>query len=177
MGNELDLGKKSNYHRLYSEMYTGLKYFATKLLNSSDEAEDVIQDVWLKVWNKKPVFDNKHKLKAYLYQSIRNTALNQIRNNNKQGEYQAGLLVEEYEEDISSKIIEAEIYSLINQTFSQLSDATKRVYIEKLNGKKYKEIAEDLDISVNTVKKHINNANHYMKDNLKHLLEFIILFS
>ncbi len=177
MGNELDLGKKSNYHRLYSEMYTGLKYFATKLLNSSDEAEDVIQDVWLKVWNKKPVFDNKHKLKAYLYQSIRNTALNQIRNNIKQGEYQAGLLVEEYEEDISSKIIEAEIYSLINQTFSQLSDATKRVYIEKLNGKKYKEIAEDLDISVNTVKKHINNANHYMKDNLKHLLEFIILFS
>ncbi len=177
MSNELDLGKRSNYHRLYSEMYTGLKYFATKLLNSEDEAEDVIQDVWIKVWNKKPVFENRHKLKAYLYQSTRNTALNQIRNSNKKGEYQAGILIDEFEEDISTKIIEAEIYALVNQTFSQLSDATKRVYIEKLNGKKYKEIAEDLNISVNTVKKHINNANHYMKDSLKHLLEFIILLS
>ncbi len=177
MGNELDLGKKQNYHRLYSEMYTGLKYFLIKILNSEEEAEDIIQEVWLKVWNKKPVFENKHQLKAYLYQSVRNAALNQIRNSNKQGEYQAGIFVDEYEEDISTKIIEAEIYSLINQTFSQLSDATKRVYIEKLNGKKYKEIAEDLDISVNTVKKHINNANHYMKDNLKHLLEFILIIS
>ncbi|MCW3804750.1 sigma-70 family RNA polymerase sigma factor [Plebeiibacterium marinum] len=176
MSNELDLGKKSNYHRLYSEMYTGLKYFATKILNSEDEAEDIIQDVWLKVWDKKPVFENKHKLKAYLYQSVKNTALNQIRISNKRDKHHTQLLIDQIEDDISSKIIESEVYALINHTFSKLSEATKRVYVEKLNGKKYKEIAEDLDISVNTVKKHINNANHYMKDNLKHLLEFILLF-
>ncbi len=172
----LDLGKRSNYQHLYSELYTGLKYFAFKILNSENEAEDVIQDVWLKVWNKKPVFENKHKLKAYLYQSIRNAALNQIRNSNRKNEFLKDVQIKEIEEDISERMIEAEVYALINHTFSQLSESAKRVYIEKLNGKKYKEIAEDLNISVNTVKKHINNANHYMKDNLKHLLEFIILF-
>ncbi len=174
MNKDLDLGKRKNYQNVYAEMYTGLKYFALNLLKSEDIAEDIIQDVWLKIWHKKPSFENKHKLKAYLYQSVRNAALNHIRQSNTKNKVFDQIQIEGIELDISEKIIESEIYSIINQTFNQLPPSAKRVYLEKLNGKKHKEIAEELNISINTVKKHINNSNHFLRENLKHLLDFAI---
>jgi len=57
-----------------------------------------------------------------------------------------------------------------------LPDASRRVYAACLNGKSYKEIAEEFNISINTVKKHINNANHYMRKRLKDFLLFILSF-
>ena len=89
-------------------MYAGLKYFATNLLKSEEIAEDVIQDVWLKIWHKKPAFENKQKLKAYLYQSVRNAALNHIRQSNTKNNALDQMQPEGVEMDISEKIIESE---------------------------------------------------------------------
>lgn len=74
-------------------------------------------------------------------------------------------------------MVESEIYAMINQAFSELSDAARRVYVESLKGKSQKEIAEELNISVNTVKKHIYNANQYLRKRLEHLFLLILIFS
>lgn len=73
-------------------------------------------------------------------------------------------------------MIESELYQAINRVFDELSDSCRRVYAASLEGKSQKEIAEEFRISVNTVKKHINNANHYMKERLKRLLLFFLTF-
>ncbi len=174
MSKNLDLGNKIAFQKLYNDMYSGLKYFASQLLTSEAEADDIIQEVWIKLWTKQPVFDHLSQLKSYVYQSVRNAALNHLRDTQRQQHVLQNIPQESVEQDISEKIIEAEVYAIINKTFTQVSESAKRVYIAKLNGKKYKEIAEEFDISVNTVKKHINNVNKFLKEHVKPLLEFIV---
>ena len=59
--------------------------------------------------------------------------------------------------------------------FNELPPACREVYRLSLEGKKHEEIAEILQITVNTVKKHKNNANHYMRERLKHILSLLVL--
>ncbi|WP_455968255.1 RNA polymerase sigma factor [Butyricimonas virosa] len=58
--------------------------------------------------------------------------------------------------------------------FNELSPSCREVYQLSLHGKSHEEISQLLDISVNTVKKHKNNANHYMRARLKHVLSFLL---
>lgn len=67
-------------------------------------------------------------------------------------------------------MIEAEVYSMVNTAFDELSDVCRQVYAASLSGKSQREIAEEFHITINTVKKHINNANHYLRRRLKHIL-------
>ena len=77
---------------------------------------------------------------------------------------------EPLEDDISTRIIEAEVYQMVNDAFEELSTPCRRVYSASLEGKSQKEIAAQYDITINTVKKHINNANHYLRDRLRRFL-------
>ena len=81
---------------------------------------------------------------------------------------------EETEEAFVNRIIEAEIYALINEVFEELPMATRRVYQKSLEGKTHREIAEELNIAINTIKKHKNNANHYLRIRLEKLLSLIV---
>ena len=56
------------------------------------------------------------------------------------------------------------------EVFEELSPASREVYMKSLEGKSHKEIAEELNIAVNTIKKHKNNANHYLRSRLEKLI-------
>ena len=71
-------------------------------------------------------------------------------------------------------IIESEVFQMIQTVFNELTPACKEVYQLSLQGKSHEEISRLLNISVNTVKKHKNNANHYMRQRLKHVLAFLV---
>ena len=74
------------------------------------------------------------------------------------------------EESFINQIIESEVYALVNEVFEELSPASREVYMKSLEGKSHKEIAEELNIAINTIKKHKNNANHYLRARLEKLL-------
>ena len=71
---------------------------------------------------------------------------------------------------LNNQIIESEVYALVNEVFEELSPASREVYMKSLEGKSHKEIAEELNIAVNTIKKHKNNANHYLRSRLEKLI-------
>lgn len=136
---------------------------------------DLLQDIWMKLWEKKETYINEASFKTYLYRTVRNRMLNFIRDQKINEERLSQLSFEESEDAIINKIIESEIYALINEAFSELPDSCKRVYLESLKGASQKEIAEKLNISINTIKKHINNANHYLKKRLENILSLLLL--
>lgn len=176
----VNLSKADVFKRYYLELYPQTTYFIGKYIENKEIAADLIQDVWLKMWEQELTFPNEDALKAYLYRSIHNAAMNFIRSNSReQLRYEA---IKTVSDDIDSSnmlndMVESEIYAMINQAFSELSDAARRVYVESLKGKSQKEIAEELNISVNTVKKHIYNANQYLRKRLEHLFLLILIFS
>lgn len=174
----IDLSDIDVFQRQYNENYRSLKYFGLHYLPDEETVSDLIQDLWLKLWERQGQYANEAAFKHYLFQALYNAILNHLKHCRVVSEYSESVarLDEEVELEISHRMIEAELYQAVNRVFDELSDSCRRVYAASLEGKSQKEIAEEFRISINTVKKHINNANHYMKERLKRLLLFFLTF-
>lgn len=166
----IDLRELAVFQHYYTTLYGELMHFLSTYIKDEALREDLIQDVWLKLWENHSRFRGEQAFKTYVYHAVRNAAITHLRKSapppsGTSGETQARDVAAE-EGDMLTQIIEAEVYSLLNETFNQLSPSCKHAYIERLQGKSLKEIAEKLGITTNTVKKHINNANHSLKKKL-----------
>lgn len=159
----------------YEQHFSGLMYYAMRYVEREDVACDLLQDFFVRLWEMGGEFENEQVFIVYLYRSVRNRCLTWLRDNQRRAGRLAGLEQPETEESFLNGIIEAEIYSLINNVFAELPEASKRVYIRSLEGKSHKEIAEELNIAVNTIKRHKNNANHYLRERLKKLFMLIAM--
>lgn len=175
----IDLTDIDVFQQQYNENFRRLKYFGMQYLPDEDAVLDLIQDLWLKIWERKTVLISQSAFRSYLYQALYRSILNYLKHDAIVKEYaeKSPDDIEEQEkaQEATHKIIEAEIYQALNKVFDELPSACRRVYAASLEGKSQKEIAEEFAISINTVKKHINNANHYMKDRLKDFWHFLLL--
>lgn len=172
----LSIRNIEHFRQMYQNMFAELKYFACRYMPDETEAEDVVQDVWIKVWELKKEFDSEAAFKAYIYRAIHNASM--LRRRNQPSIVDIGAVdMDGYTMDDSAvdNIIEAEVYAAINNAFNHLTPAARRVYAASLEGKTQKEIAAEFGISVNTVKKHINNANHEMRNKLRTLRMILLL--
>lgn len=174
----VNLSDIGTFQQQYNDNFRALRFFGMRYIADEEVVADLIQDLWLKIWERKGCYQNEAAFKNYLFHAFYNTIINHIRHSNVERDYAERQLdkEEEVEQDIHHKMIEAEVYQAINRVFDELPDACRRVYAASLEGKSQKEIASEFSISVNTVKKHINNANHYMKERLKRFLLFFLSF-
>lgn len=162
------------FKEVYEEYFTALKYFAMRYVKDEEVACDLLQDVFIKLWEKGDRFEDEMQLKTYLYRVVRNHCLTFIRDTQRKEKRMEGFKVEETEESFVQQMIEAEVYALINDIFEELPDACRNVYMKSLEGKSHKEIAEELNIAITTIKKHKTNANNYLRGRLKNLMCFMM---
>lgn len=168
-------GQESAFRTLYEKYTPALRYFAGKYVGDGTAIDDIIQDVFVCLWEKHTDFKTEESLKSFLYTSVKNNCLNVIRHRGVKERYAEVLLREEQQDFFLEHIIEAEVFELLLGVFNELPPACREVYRLSLEGKKHEEIAMQLQITVNTVKKHKNNANHYMRERLKHILNLLCL--
>lgn len=175
----IQMSSIDDFQQYYTSLYAELMFFLKRYIEDEVLREDLLQDVWLKIWECQKSFSNELAFKTYVYRSMRNAAISHIRKQDHSNicsidcsDCDNNLI---NDDNILSEIIEAEVYAIINSAFDELSDSCKRIYIERLNGKTHKEIAQTFDITINTVKKHINNANHALKKKLPRSIFSIIL--
>ena len=143
---------------LYNKYVAALRYFSAKYVDDDATIEDVVQDAFLNLWEKRHEFKTENTIKAYLYKIVRSFSVDTIRRRNIANRYAEKIVFEKDDQEF----------------FNELSPACREVYQLSLHGKSHEEISQLLDISVNTVKKHKNNANHYMRERLKHVLSFLL---
>ncbi len=165
----LNQGNKLAYKYLYSLYYNELCVYANSLLNDSLSAEDLVQSVMVKIWNKKPDLIIKTSLKSYLYKSVYNHFINNYRLKQKEltfiEEMKANAIIHLAEED--DDIINEKIRNVKNE-IENLPAKCKNVFLmNKMRGMKYKEIADELNLSVKTVEAHISKALFLIKERLK----------
>ena len=173
---KIGLSDSRTFKEVYEQYFAALKYFAMRYVGDEELACDLLQDVFIKLWEKGDEFENELQLKTYLYRVVRNHCLTFLRDKQRQEKRMEGFEVEETEDSFVYQMIEAEIYALINEIFEELPEACRNVYAKSLEGKSHKEIAEELNIAITTIKKHKTNANHYLRERLKHLLYFMTYF-
>lgn len=124
---------------------------------------------------KRNEFKTESTIKAYLYKIVRSFSVDTIRRRNIANRYAEKIVLEEEDQEFFlENIVESEVFQMIQTVFNELSPSCREVYQLSLHGKSHEEISQLLDISINTVKKHKNNANHYMRERLKHVLSFLM---
>ena len=163
------------FRYLYDKYASTLRYFSAKYVDDDATIEDVVQDAFLNLWEKRNEFKTESTIKAYLYKIVRSFSVDTIRRRNIANRYAEKIVLEEEDQEFFlENIVESEVFQMIQTVFNELSPSCREVYQLSLHGTSLEEVSQLLDISINTVKKHKNNANHYMRERLKHVLSFLM---
>lgn len=164
---------------LFTTYFDRLAYFAFRLLNDRELANDMAQDAFVKFWQvRSEVEDHPVAIKNFLYTTVKNSCLNSIRRQKVAGEYLSHL---ERESEPGGTVIEAivtsEVLHLLDEAIEALPESYRRIStLAYLDGKKNQEIADLLDMSVNTVKKQKQRALELLRMKLTpELLALLLL--
>jgi RNA polymerase sigma-70 factor (family 1) len=153
------------FHQLYDKYYKALVYYAMQQIESLEASEDIVQDLFISIWEKDLHFANGAAFNVYLYNSIRNSVINYFRHREIENNYQKqqrDAEAEENDEDIDF-IFDDEVYKQLFRLIDDLPDRCREVFLMYMKGKKNKEIADALQISTETVKTHKKRAIAHLK--------------
>lgn len=144
---------KNHLKQIFDTYYETLVQYASRFLYSKDECEDLIQDIFVGLWEKENTFPDEVSLKVYLYKSVRNKCYNVIKHNKVKNKY-AENIVQSLEDDnlFLKQILEEEIVRQLYHAIEVLPERKKEIIKLSLKGFKNQEIAEELNIKHQTVK-------------------------
>jgi len=164
---------------LFHEFYDRLVYFAFQFVKNKDNAKDIAQDAFVKYWDaRENVANDKIAIKNFLYSTVRNASLNTIRHGKVVESYaQLHNSVEPEQPAVIEAIIASEVMSAVHSAVQSLSENHKQVSIlSYMEGKKNQEIADELQMSINTVKKQKQRALQLLRLKLEPEI-FVLIFS
>lgn len=175
---------KKTYVSLFEKHYSNLMFYASRFVDE-DEAEDIIQDVFFELWNRRENVEFGENIKSFLYRSVYTKALNVIKHKTIVENYNAeeiqlqNIRMEFYQPDnveviqrIENIELRREIYSAINSLPDKCREIFKLSYIYNHTNK---EIADALGISIRTVEAHMYKALKFLREKLGHLVSWFIL--
>lgn len=173
-------GEDKAYRIIYDRYYAYLCVVAREYVKDDFIAETVVGDVIYNIWKIRETLDPNLRLKAYLIRSVRNRSINYLQQEYVQreksfanDENQSALDDLLYIEEIHplDNLLEQELHEKINRIVDHFPVECKNVFVRsRFDGKKYDEIADEMKISVNTVKYHIKNALSKLRHGLEEYL-------
>lgn len=147
---------------IFTMHYSAVKYFAINLLKSEEDAEDIIQDVFAKLWTQPEVWLENKDIGQYIYDMTKNTTFNFIKRKRLEQSYQEQLsqkyLIEDLlkSEDTLDPIYYKEALLIIRLILDRLPERRRKVFeMSRINNMSNMEIAQALNISVRTVEHQI----------------------
>ncbi|MDX8338937.1 RNA polymerase sigma factor [Draconibacterium sp. IB214405] len=153
----VNLKRKDGYKYLYDYFFPSLCRFSYRITNCLSESEDIIQELFVKLWNSDVKFNSKSALISYLYLSAKNASLNALRNSGRKRTadgVELSLLekVENGDPSIQQIMIEEEVHRQIYNAIYELSPERRKIILLSMQGFTNSEIAKIAGISINTVK-------------------------
>ena len=170
---------KNQFEQLFKLHYVHLCNFARQFVYDEDSAQDICQKVFVKLWEKRAGLDGRKSLKSYLFTSVKNRCLNHIRDNKK---YRSRFLdvdcgdIEIATED-NDQFAEQVLQEKIDTVLNSLPPKCRQVFeMSRYEDKKYREIAEELNVSQKTVEAHMTKAMKLFRAALaSYLVSLLIL--
>lgn len=172
----LKKGDTNSYKIIFDTYYKRLYLFSLKYVEDQYAAEEIAENVFLILWQKKNEIDKIGNLKSYLYAMARNASLDYL----KKEKQSVTLDLEKHDSaDLMDQyIIEEETHAILYQALASLPPKCRKVFeLSCLEGVKYKDISEELQISINTVKSQRARAIELLKEHLKDYPLFQILLA
>jgi RNA polymerase sigma-70 factor (ECF subfamily) len=156
------------YNQLFMHYYPKLCAFVDNIIDNKTDTEDIVQELFVKLWTYRREIEFQTTVSGYLYQTAKNMAFNFIRDESKR----RTLLEKKWEEDLllneSYENEDNEYEDALEDCVDQLPDRCKEILLmHRVDGYKQKEIAEKLALSIQTIKNQILNSMHRLKNCLE----------
>lgn len=171
-------GDTSTFEELYHKHFARLYNFCFSLTQSSSDSDEIVQEAFIKVWEKRSNLDPEKNFSAYIYTIARNKiykrSVQSIKKHRLEQDYTFLLPKESHitEDYINYKSLE----KVVNNLISQLPGMQRQVFtMSRFNGLSNREIATKLQLSTSTVENHIYNALKSLKKQL-FLLHYVLIF-
>lgn len=171
---------KKGFEKLYESYYSVLCSHAYRFVRSKETAEDIVAEVFYNLWKTKAYLEIKTSFRAYLFQSVRNRSLNYLAYELKKFD-SIEIINENKLTEIDSPdqlLMLEELNQKIEDLVSTLSPQCKKIFLmNKFEGKKNKEIASELKLSIRTVETHLFRAMNLLKNSLNNQWQFLLALS
>jgi RNA polymerase sigma-70 factor (ECF subfamily) len=173
-------GDTKAFEKLFQKYHKKLYAFLFHLLHSKEDAEEIVQETFIKIWEKREDFIEGYSFDSFLFTVAKNAFLNLNRKkvNRRVFEDHPDFLEETSRGETDGYIIFQETREIINTVINGLPPKRKEIFLlRRIEGLTRKEIAEKLGISVITVDNQLTKANNYLKDQFKKYgLLLLVLF-
>ncbi|ETN94355.1 RNA polymerase sigma-70 factor [Zhouia amylolytica] len=181
---KLNSGDKSAHELLFKLYQNKLMCIAKSYISNKEDAEEIVQDVFIKIWNNKSNISIKNNLNGYLFTCTKNLCLDYLKKKkrkiNREGrvlQLEAVVNYNALADEGYSELIEQELNIQIEKAIEQLPERCKLIFSKsRFEGMKYREISDELNISIKTVEHQIGKALKVMHLHLKDYLTAIVFF-
>lgn len=153
------------WERIYMDYYSPLCHYAMKILNDQEQAADLVQGAIIKLWETPLHFDDVSAFTVYLYRMVNNNCLKEIRDKGREDQRlkEWAFFTEELESESLSAVVFEEVIRKLQHVINEMPPKRKEVILMSMKKMKNEEISKELNISLNTVKKHKKEAYAVIK--------------
>ncbi len=163
---------KRAFELIYNEFFKVLVSYAFRFLDTIEESEEIVQEVFVKFWDKCDSLAPDSSIKSYLYRSVHNTCLNKLKHEKVKDGYKQ-YVIQYMDESVIPDFREEEDNDLFSRIISEIDKLPPRCReifrLSRFEGLKYQEIADHLEISVKTVEVQMGKALKVLREKLKDL--------
>ena len=176
--------ENNDFGKVYVAHFSKMKRFAQEYVSSEEDAENIVQDVFLELWEKRAVLSMPVNLMAFLFTATKNRCVDHLRHKTVVRET-ADKLMEEQRLLLKMKfdsleafdqnfLTDSDIEEILNKAIDSLPEKCRQIFIKsRIEGKKQKEIAAELNVSINTVETQMGIAYKKLRDELKDYLPLL----
>ncbi|MBL1410208.1 RNA polymerase sigma factor [Sphingobacterium faecale] len=175
---QLKSGDIHAFEELYHRYKSRLAGKFLQLLKSEVLAQDALQDLFAKVWDVRATIDIEQSFPAFLYRIATNLAHSIFRRASLESSPRTLLKIgyTEAYSHVEEDLFQKERVKIVEDAIAKLPERQRQVFVmHKIEGKSYKEIAEELNISLSAINNHITRANKFLSENLEPKIWFILL--
>jgi RNA polymerase sigma-70 factor (ECF subfamily) len=163
-------GNVAVFRQVFDACYESLCRYAFTVLRDADEAEDVVQHMFMKLWERKEELNITSALRSYLFKSVYNQCLNQLEHRSVKSKFQ------QYKLTLTEAIQQPEVFgdevdAKIKTAIEALPPQCRTIFLmSRYEEMRHTEIAEKLNISVNTIQNQICKALKILREELKEIV-------
>lgn len=172
---KLQRNDENAFSELFHRYYSGLCAFVFRYLRDEAITEELVQEVFVRMWEKRNELNIKTSVKSYLFRSVKNEMINRQQHEKVEQKYRK--LIQQDENELSAEQVlpEVDLMKKIEASIEALPPKRKEIFkLSREKGMSYREIAELLDISVKTVEAQMGQALKQLREDLKDYRHFVI---
>ncbi|NLI24975.1 MAG: RNA polymerase sigma-70 factor [Bacteroidales bacterium] len=171
---------RNDFRELFNRHYVPLCMYAFSKVRNQEAAREIVQELFVHLWEKRNEITIHTSLSAYLYRSVLHASLNYIKHNSIVERTHLKISESDTEQPVQPDALaeEGELYETLLSVLEKLPGRTRLIFEKiRFEGKKYREVADELKISVKTVEAHMSEALRILRIALKNFLTVLLLLA